>query len=59
MVKVQHTRDFCRHIFSNSQYLKLLNTTCYHSGCGGFIVSECVKYVTCMFFVSSDSNKNN
>ena len=48
MVKVHHTWDFNRHIFSDSQYPKLLNATCYHSGGGGFIVSEGVKYVTCM-----------
>ena len=27
---------------------KLLNATCQHSGCWGFIISECVKYVTYM-----------
>ena len=40
MVKVHHTGDFCRHIFSDSQYPKLLNPTCKHSGCWGFIVSD-------------------
>ena len=44
MAKVHHTGDFCRLIFSDMQYLKLLNPTCKHSGCGGFIVSEGVKY---------------
>ena len=48
MVKVHHTADFCRHISSDSQYPKLQNPTCKHSGCGGFIVSEGVKYVTYM-----------
>ena len=48
IAKVHHTGDFCRHIFSDSQYPKLLNSTCKHSGCGGFIVSEGVKYVTFM-----------
>ena len=48
MVKVQHTGDFCRHTFSDSQYPKLLNATCKHSECGGFIVSYRVKYVTYM-----------
>ena len=46
MVKVHHAGDFCRHIFSDSQYPKLLNATCKHSGCGGSIVSGRVKYVT-------------
>ena len=46
MVKVYHTGDFCRHIFSDSQYPKLPIPTCKHSGCERFIVSEGVKYVT-------------
>ena len=37
--------NFSRYIFSNRQYPKLLNTTCLHCGCWGFIVSERVKYV--------------
>ena len=48
MAKVHNTGDFCRRIFSDSRYSKLLNPTCKHSGCGGFIVSEGVKYVTYM-----------
>ena len=48
MVKVHHTRDFCRHIFSDSQYPKLLNEAREHSGGGGFIVSDRVEYVTYM-----------
>ena len=52
IAKVHHTGDFCGHIFSDSQYPKLLNSTCKHSGSGGFIVSEGVKYLTYMSFVS-------
>ena len=48
MVKVNHTGDFSRHIFSDSQYPKLLNPTCKHPGCGDFIVSEGVEYVNYM-----------
>ena len=46
MVRVHHARNFCRHIFSDSKYPKPLNASCKHSVCGGFIVSECVTYVT-------------
>ena len=28
----------------------LTNAACFHSGCGGFIISESVKYVTYMYF---------
>ena len=46
MVKAHFARNFRRHIFSDSQYPKLLNANCKHSGCGGFIVSGRVDYVT-------------
>ena len=41
-------RGFCRHIFSESHYPKLLIATCWHSECGGFIDSRHVIYVTYM-----------
>ena len=59
MVRVHHAGGFIRHIFSDSQYPKLqkVNVTCSHSGCGDLIVSEGVKYVTSMCFLSSDCNR--
>ena len=46
IVKVHHAGDFCRHIFSEIHYPKLLIATCLQSECGGFIDSRHVIYVT-------------
>ena len=46
MVKARHVRNFRRHLFSDSQYPKLLNANCKHSGCGDLIVSGRVDYVS-------------
>ena len=46
MATLHHAGDFCRHIFSESPYPKVINETCNLSGRWGFTVLQRVKYVT-------------